>query len=65
MTPRERARLAVLKSEIRRLEKQFGKAKARRDTLALEVGDLRLILQALLEEKDTLEQGQLMLRNVG
>lgn len=65
MTPAERARLAVLKREIARLEKQFGKVKARRDTLALEVSDLRLILEGLLEEKDALEQGQLIFRSVG
>ncbi len=65
MTPAERARLAVLKNEIRKLEKQFGKAKARRDVLALELSDLRLILEALLDEKDALEQGQLMFKSVG
>lgn len=65
MTPEERARLAVLKHEIRRLEKQAGKVKTRRDRLNFEASDLKRVLDALENEKALLEQGQLLLRNVG
>jgi hypothetical protein len=65
MTPRERARLAVLKNQLRQLEKQFGKAQSRRDRIAFECGDLKRLMDALAEEKALLEQGQLLLREVG
>jgi hypothetical protein len=65
MTPVERVRLAVLKNEIRRLGKQFEKKKNRRDAFQLEASDLKRVLDALEEEKALLEQGQLLLRNVG
>ncbi len=65
MTPVERVRLAVLKNEIRRLSKQFQKKKNRRDAAHVEAADLKRVLDALEDEKALLEQGQLLLRNVG
>ncbi len=65
MTPVERVRLAVLKNEIRRLSKQFQKNKNRRDAFHVKASDLKRVLDALEDEKALLEQGQLLLRNVG